>query len=67
MPSSLIKCENPIVSPDSVFMDNLSDEYSASSMNPTSYVKLQFNKQFIIVSYVLAIHTSKIKSFCKTI
>ena len=66
-PSSLIKCENPIVSPDSVFMDNLSDEYSASTMNPTSYIKLQFNKQFIILSYFLTINnasnTSKIKSF----
>ena len=51
MPSSLIKCENPIVSRYSVVIDNISDEYSASSMNPTSYVKLQFNKQFIIVSY----------------
>ena len=53
-----MKCENPIVSPYSVVNDNISDEYSASSMNPTSYVKLQFNKQFIIVSYVLAIHNA---------
>ena len=45
----------------SVFIDNLSDEYSASSMNPTSYIKLQFNKQFIIISYVLAIAANDIQ------
>ena len=42
----------------SVVNDNVSDEYSASSMNPTSYVKLQINKQFIIVNYFLAINNA---------
>ena len=42
----------------SVVNDNASDVYSASSMNPTSYVKLQINKQFIIVNYFLAINNA---------
>ena len=47
-----------MVSRYSVVIDNIYDEYTASSMNPTCYVKLQFNKQFIIVSYFLAINNA---------
>ena len=50
-----------MVSRYSVVIDNKSDRYSASSMNPTSYVKLQSNKQFIIVSYFTAINNASNK------